>query len=302
MTPWRNRDSRQPRERGPERDVPLEASGFGLEDQVRAEIDENRDDYVLINRYLRGVLSAADREDVEERLRIDSRFQTLVDPLIKLWNLSLTGDIAEHDIAAVTWNKFKWWIDDEPGTDVSTAYKASPDRRSIARHPWPDLPLDPEDFVQFLETELGTDSAIALVYHAVTIVEQTGIPDSWIIEVARGRDRGAISTAVAHHLIRVFAESAMMQLANADPVLVELEAQIDRIEREHGFEEDETWPVNEGPAEWRALNDAWAAVEKQVVMGIFLRNGEREVAHAYSSDDERLDDKGRALVFGADIA
>lgn len=81
MTPWRSRDSRERRAHRAARDVPLETSHVELDAQVRAEIDENYDDYVLIAGYLKAALSAADGEYVEERLRIDSRFHALAEPL-----------------------------------------------------------------------------------------------------------------------------------------------------------------------------------------------------------------------------
>src|SRR5690349_9621782 len=101
----------------------------------------------------------------------------------------------------------------------------------VAGHPWPAMPLDPKDFVEFVAAELGTDAAKVLVGHAFEIAFQTGEPERWIVEVWHARQRGDISRAVAHFLITRFAVSTVLQVAVTDPVFSNLTAQKHRIER-----------------------------------------------------------------------
>ena len=162
----------------------------------------------------------------------------------------------------------------------------------------PRTPADPRVVVDLIATELGTDAAEILVDYVFELVMETGKPDPWIREVGLARDRGALSTAVAHFLIYHLAEWAIQHLSTTHPVLVELNAQTRRIEREHGLAEGEDWKANEGPPEWQALCDEYATVSEQLLMDILLRNGEREVARAHAAGDNAQFDLGRAGIFG----
>lgn len=66
------------------------------------------------------------------------------------------------------------------------------------------------------------------------VVETTGKPDAWIREIQRVRNRGAISTTVAHFLIFSLVESAITALIEVHPRLASITAAIERVEREHG--------------------------------------------------------------------
>jgi len=162
----------------------------------------------------------------------------------------------------------------------------------------PRTPADPRVVVDLIATELGTDAAEILVDYVFELVMETGKPDPWIREVGLARDRGALSTAVAHFLIYHLAEWAIQHLSTTHPVLVELNAQTRRIERDHGLAEGEDWKANEGPAEWQALCKEYETVSEELLMDILLRNGEREVARAHAAGDNAQFDLGRAEIFG----
>ena len=173
-------------------------------------------------------------------------------------------------------------------------------RRRIAGRPSPSKPLDPKTFVQRLTVDLGRDSARQLVRRAFEIVEETGQPNAWIFEVRRARQRGDFSPAVANFLIFKLAESAMILLTQADPVLVKLTAEIERVERAHGLEEGEYWYVDEGPPEWQELNRQWNEAHEELLLDILFDNGEDEIARAYAAEEEALFMEGRTLIFGED--
>lgn len=82
-----------------------------LEAAVRAEVGEEYDDYALVTQYLAGELSPADRERVEERLRIDRKFRALAEPLIVFWKHSgpiyKDEDLIDAVGAARSWQKLK---------------------------------------------------------------------------------------------------------------------------------------------------------------------------------------------------
>jgi hypothetical protein len=183
------------------------------------------------------------------------------------------------------------------GIDVESLLKRRAHNSTIALL-LPRSPVDPRNVVDFLAAELGTDSAEILVDYVFDIVEDTGDPDRWISEVGRARDRGALSPPVAHFLIDNIAEWATSHLSTMHPVLSGLNAQIKRIEREHGLQEGECWHVNEGPPEWQALCDEWKTVSEELLIDILVRNGEREVAEAHVDGHEGQYMLGRAEIFG----
>jgi hypothetical protein len=166
-------------------------------------------------------------------------------------------------------------------------------RHHIDRYSLPDEPLDPSEFVQRLAAALGSDSAMALVVQAFATVEATGKADGWIVEVGRAREQGVVSSELAHFLIWELAESAMTQLIIKNPWLSMLNAQLERIEREHGLEEGESWDLEEAPPEWRAPYLEWEDAYDKLFMLTLLRNGEHEVFH-----EEGQYYIGRAEIFG----
>lgn len=90
----------------------------------------------------------------------------------------------------------------------------------------------------------------------------------------------------------------MTLLTDTHPVLSRIGAELERIEREHGLPEGEYWHVHEGPPDWQALNREWDAVYDELLIDIFLRNGEREMAEACAAGEQSpLYDEGRALIF-----
>jgi hypothetical protein len=254
----------------------------------------------IIFAYLEDDLSAEERELVEERLRTDPKFRARTDVVATICSLVPKGDLGGRARAVIGWKKLEARAElEKHGIPLSPLGTRRPHARRTASRPWPAMPLAPEDFVEFLRTELGTDSASDLADYVFDIVEETGKADRWICEVGQARDHGAISPAVAHFLICKFAELATMHSTRDRPsVLSRLSAEIVRLEREHGLEEDEHWTLKDGPPEWQALFDEWRAAFRELVMDMLLRNGQREIADPYAAGDGRLYWLGRALVFG----
>lgn len=160
--------------------------------------------------------------------------------------------------------------------------------------------MGPSAFARRLPGEVGTERGKRLVRQALSTVEITGKPDGWIREVQRARDVGAISAAIARFLIFKFAESTITALIDSHPRLAAISKQVERIEREHGLEEDEYWYVHEGPPEWQALNQEFDRVVDEIMAETFRRNGELELAANAGVEGDPLFREGGSLLFPPD--
>jgi hypothetical protein len=257
-------------------------------------------DTVMMN-YLAGSLSPAERQLVEQRKRTDKKFRARAQRLTRVWKLldewRDPPDFRDPPIEA-----------EAEFTSVEGESRLERATRGIHRRPSPRArrftprgfrpPHDAKDFVWRLAPELGTDHGMILVDQAFDIVEETGEPDSWILEVGRARDRGTLRTAVAHYLIWHFADSALVELAFTHPVLSGITTEIMDFERKHGIDEDKRRHLIDGPSEWAELYREWITAYNELVMETFWRNGEGGIADTYAVRDEALYTLGRTLIFG----
>ena len=114
---------------------PMDPHDPAVEAMVQEELNEpDHADYVLLTDYFDGELSAADRELVEERLRIDPEFRALADSLRML--SQLPGVVSRvptpHDrrVAELTWESLKEQIErDELGIQTPTLGERRSSRR-----------------------------------------------------------------------------------------------------------------------------------------------------------------------------
>ena len=84
-----------------------------------------------------------------------------------------------------------------------------------------------------------------------------------------------------------------------DPIREE----IDAIERRHGLNEDEDWPREEGPEEYRCLIDKYDAILDKKLLAALREFGLDDLAHLKEQDPEefdRLRERGRRSVFHGD--
>src|SRR5207244_1354408 len=72
---------------------------------------------------------------------------------------------------------------------------------------------------------------------------------------------------------------AITQLSDTHPALSKLSAQLERIEREQGRDELETWRMNAGHPEWEAFCEQRDGARDALLM-ILMRNGEHEIVQA----------------------
>jgi hypothetical protein len=159
------------------------------------------------------------------------------------------------------------------------------------------MPSDAREFVRQLIDDLGLGSGVELVDYAFRVVAATGEADSWISEVRRARDAGALSPTVAHFLIRQLALSAMQSLSTTHPVLASLSDRIKGIERNRDCYVLESWANRAGPEEWESLCKEWDATHDALFTLLLKRHEEYEVLHGYFSGEEPFRE-GRRVIYG----
>ena len=301
MTPWRKRDFPEPPEGAREAvAAPVEATieawlnGEPMEINFARLVAE-----VAVYRYLGGELCPANRQRVEELLRTDLEFRAYLEKCTKRWNSpEWTADPALSAHVQLGMEQLIVHLElKKDGIHIPFAsHRARYPGRST-REALPPPPLDPIEFVERLAGELGTHPAKLLVRDAFRVVEASGDPDPWIIEVARARERGSISADVAHFLIWQLAESAIMHDGVRHPELSKLTAEIERIEREHGVEEGTEWISPKYPRRWRNLYDVWEEASARLMFAILVRTREREVWDALAKNREVFG-RGRRAILG----
>ena len=88
-------------------------------------------------------------------------------------------------------------------------------------------------------------------------------------------ERLLISEDSFYYLSSLFTDCLVLAASDSDPDLCRIRAEMDDIERAHGLGEDEFWYIDEAPADWQQLNDAWNS-RADVVLATALR----ELGHA----------------------
>lgn len=92
------------------------------------------------------------------------------------------------------------------------------------------------------------------------------------------RDTGGLEEGEAWYLFYWITEQMSFRWAATDPELARLTAAIDAIERSHGLSEDESFYVDDAPADWTALSHEWERRLHTIWAEEFTRLGEPELA------------------------
>jgi len=181
---------------------------------------------------------------------------------------------------------------------VSPTYRRRPSSRCRAHVVSPTEPSSPVELVEVVTQWLGAPFAAELVRLGLSIVERTGDPAPWIVEIARARDCGDISRAVAHFLIQGFARSALTKLATTHPLLSRISRRLAVMERLDGIDKRDRWASSRGSVTYKALCEEWRAKHDWLGMDILVRHGEYEIAEAYTSDADHLYLLGYLSILG----
>ena len=103
----------------------------------------------------------------------------------------------------------------------------------------------------------------------------------------------------AWHLFYWITEGMSFHWSGSDPDLGRLTGEMDAIERRHGLSEDESFLVDDAPADWTAMSKEWERRLDAIWAEEFARLGEPELARLMRSgllhEDPRLHE-GRASL------
>jgi hypothetical protein len=114
------------------------------------------------------------------------------------------------------------------------------------------------------------------------------------------RDTGALEQNEAWHLLYWILDQMSDQWTETDAELVRLTAAMKAIERSHGLADDEYFHLDDAPADWLALSNAWDRRLNIIWAGEFTTLGEPEMARLVLTDELHEDPRlahGRASLF-----
>lgn len=146
------------------------------------------------------------------------------------------------------------------------------------------------------------DRALQITGRICEELERTPEPGPWIAAARTLAARGDISTNAVYHLVEMFLDGITAHAASNDPEMLRLYGEMDRVKREHGMAEDDDWRVDEGPAEWQALNSAWDRRDDEIRVATLRRMGHDDIADVLEHDPEefgRREESGRYDLWGA---
>jgi hypothetical protein len=128
-------------------------------------------------------------------------------------------------------------------------------------------------------------------------------PGPWIAAARTLSERLIISENAFHYFAEIFAECLLLSASGADPELVRIRDEMDDIERAHGLREDESWHLDDAPADWLQLNDAWNHRADQIVASSWRQLGNADLANLFEQNRgefERRSEQGRIDLWGED--
>jgi hypothetical protein len=163
----------------------------------------------------------------------------------------------------------------------------------------------PEERLEALVREPNPDRAHRMMRRIRGDLERNPQPGPWITAARTLSERLIISEDAFYYFADMFLESIMMHASRSDPELGRLMNEIDAIERAHGLTENEAWHVNEGPPDWRALNDAWDRRADDIMVAALRENGDVDLATLREQNPDEFEaraSRGYRDVWGEDEA
>ena len=125
----------------------------------------------------------------------------------------------------------------------------------------------------------------------------------WLEAARTLYERLLISEDTWYYLAELLTECLVFAGSSADPELVRIHEQISAIERAHGLDEDESFDIDDAPAEWTSLNAEWDHRADEIVNTYLRENGHADVAALRAADPNGFEgrlSKGRTDLWGED--
>ena len=178
--------------------------------------------------------------------------------------------------------------------------------RRRARRPQPTTDRrPPEQRLDALVREANPDRAHRMLARIRQDLDATPEPGPWIAAARTLSERLLISEDSFYYLTSLFTDCLVLAASASDPELCRIRAEMDDIEHAHGLGEDEFWYIDEAPADWQQLNDAWNSRADVVVETALRELGHADLAALHEQDPaefERRSARGRVDLWGEDDA
>jgi hypothetical protein len=123
---------------------------------------------------------------------------------------------------------------------------------------------------------------------------RTPEPGPWIAAARTLAAQSVITENAALYLVEHFLECLTFHAIGHDPEMMRIQDGIDRVKREHGLGEDEDWYVDEGPAEWQALNADWERRDDEIQRATLRALGHGDLADLMQRDLEEYESRAEA--------
>ena len=114
-------------------------------------------------------------------------------------------------------------------------------------------------------------------------------PATWIGAARTLHGAGTITRDVYWYFVTMFLDDVMDRMHDQDPELLRLSDEMRAIEASHGLDEDDSFFIDEGPADWREANASWERRAGEIVRGYLREHGFNDVADEMEHRREEFD-------------
>ena len=161
----------------------------------------------------------------------------------------------------------------------------------------------PEARLEALVREPNRERSLRMLSRIREDLDKVPEPGPWIDAARTLSERLIISDDALYYFVEVFTECLVPVAMNSDADLARIGAEMDAIEHAHGLREGEFWFTEEGPPEWRSLNEAWERRANEVVASRVRELGHADIADLFlnnSAEFKRRSAKGQVDLWGDD--
>jgi hypothetical protein len=159
-----------------------------------------------------------------------------------------------------------------------------------ARRPQPTTDRrPPEDRLEALCREPNPERSLRTLSRIRADLDAAPDPGPWIAGARTLSERLIISDNAFHYFAELFTECVVLSASLSDPDLCRLRDEMETIERAHGLREDEYWDLEDSPAEWRDLNEAWDRRADEIVVSCLRQLGHADLADLRAQNPREFD-------------
>jgi uncharacterized protein (DUF885 family) len=146
-----------------------------------------------------------------------------------------------------------------------------------------------------------TQSELRELASRLTELEENALDAQLLVTFREARDNGTVPPDAGFflvaHILLAMADEALAE----DPLVLELERELEKMERDYGLLEEQDWTPGEAPEEWEALSRQCDIACDNARAAFFRAYGEQEMAELFLHDRAgflRRFENGRGFFHG----